>query len=265
MAFPSVTYSITNGTPNDGSQVAQNFSDCINAMKDGTKDFSISALTVGAIFTLSSTISSALTPTTNTFYDIGSATKGWSSLYLGGSSTFTIKLAAPVLAASYTLTLPSAVPTQTFPLYMTSTGALQVQSSKGQQLSSSSGNYTLTSTSETDVTNLSVSITTTGRPVMMMLIPDGSFTGDSYIGASNGAGIAGTYYGLFYFERDGSNIALVDFGGTIPASALVRCPPSALAYMDTPAAGTYTYKVAVKGTTGTTVYVQYCKLLVYEL
>ena len=47
MANPSVTYTFTNGTTADGSQVSQNFADLIAGMTDGTKSFSIDALTVG--------------------------------------------------------------------------------------------------------------------------------------------------------------------------------------------------------------------------
>ena len=45
MASPSVTYSFTNGTSADATQVNQNFTDIINAMTDGSKTFSIDALT----------------------------------------------------------------------------------------------------------------------------------------------------------------------------------------------------------------------------
>ena len=43
---------------------------------------------------------------------------------------------------------------------------------KGVQISSSSSTFSTTSLSPTDVTNLSVTITTTGRPVLLMLQPD---------------------------------------------------------------------------------------------
>lgn len=46
MTSPSVTYAFNNGDTSDASQVNQNFTDIINAMTDGTKSFSIDALTV---------------------------------------------------------------------------------------------------------------------------------------------------------------------------------------------------------------------------
>lgn len=45
MASPAVTYSFSNSTVADATQVNQNFTDIINGITDGTKDLSISALT----------------------------------------------------------------------------------------------------------------------------------------------------------------------------------------------------------------------------
>lgn len=52
MAGPSVTYTFTNGTTADGSQVSQNFTDIINGLTDGTKDLNINALTAAGTATL---------------------------------------------------------------------------------------------------------------------------------------------------------------------------------------------------------------------
>lgn len=61
MANPSVTYTFTNSTTADGTQVSQNFTDLINAMTDGTKSFSIDALTVAgaALFNGATTLGNA--------------------------------------------------------------------------------------------------------------------------------------------------------------------------------------------------------------
>ena len=45
MANVSVSYTFSNSTTADATQVNQNFTDIINGTSDGTKDFSISALT----------------------------------------------------------------------------------------------------------------------------------------------------------------------------------------------------------------------------
>ncbi|CAK0739699.1 hypothetical protein CCP2SC5_1020027 [Azospirillaceae bacterium] len=45
MAYPSVTYTFSNSTTADASQVNQNYADIINGLSDGTKDLSVSAIT----------------------------------------------------------------------------------------------------------------------------------------------------------------------------------------------------------------------------
>lgn len=127
MASPSVTYSFSNSTIADATQVNQNFSDIINGITDGTKDLSISALTtagasnLGAAVTLgaSSTndliinaaIAQSIAIKTNTTYDLGAATKGMGKIYLGGASTKTVALSGGTISgSSYTFTFPVAVP-----------------------------------------------------------------------------------------------------------------------------------------------------------
>ncbi len=56
MAAPSYTYSITNGTTADASQVQQNFTDILNGCTDGTKDLSINALTCAGTATLNGNV-----------------------------------------------------------------------------------------------------------------------------------------------------------------------------------------------------------------
>tara|TARA_R110000868_G_scaffold62962_3_gene189957 strand:- start:10856 stop:12025 length:1170 start_codon:yes stop_codon:yes gene_type:complete len=127
MANVSVTNTFTNATTADASQVNQNFTDIINGTSDGTKDFSISALTVagtltangnvnlgnssGDDLTVTASLASSLPIKTTASYDIGSATLGLRALYLG-LSTFTTKLATAA-TSTYTFTLPVAVPANT--------------------------------------------------------------------------------------------------------------------------------------------------------
>jgi hypothetical protein len=61
------------------------------------------------------------------------------------------------------------------------------RASLGQQVSSSSGTFTGTSGSYADVTNLSVTFTSTGRPVLLMLQPDnnGSLYSNVHAGSGN--------------------------------------------------------------------------------
>lgn len=126
MPGPSVTYTFANSTVADATQVNTNFTDIINGVTDGTKDLSISALTCAGNATLNGNLTvgnaSADTLTVNaslassipvgtTFsYDIGSATIGMRSIYFGdaASNARTVRLIAPNIASSYTLTLPNA-------------------------------------------------------------------------------------------------------------------------------------------------------------
>lgn len=144
----------------------------------------------------------------------------------------------------------------------------------GLQTSASSGTYSTTSTTEADITNLSVTITTTGRPVFIGLIHDGT-TNISQLGvnydavALQTAGSAGftvkfyrgsTELVRLYKSADvGLSTTTVDYVGSY-------APPSAYWTIDSPSAGTYTYKAAGKlETTNSTFFAQRIKLIAYEL
>src|SRR5687768_4250313 len=102
MPAPSVTYTLTNGTTADASQVMQNFNDLINGVSDGTKDLSVNALTLaGALtanghatlgnasaddLTVNASLASHLPIKTTNSYDIGSSTIGLRALYFGANS-----------------------------------------------------------------------------------------------------------------------------------------------------------------------------------
>jgi len=125
MAAPSLTYTLTNGTTADASQVMQNFNDIINGISDGTKDLSINALTLAGALTANgnatlgnasgddvtingSLASSIAVKTTNT-YGIGGATTGLTGIYFGTGSTQTARVvAASSFASSRTYTMPDA-------------------------------------------------------------------------------------------------------------------------------------------------------------
>lgn len=125
MANISVTNTFSNSTTADATQVNQNFSDIINGTSDGTKDFSISALTVGGTLTangnvnignassddltVTASLASSLAIKTTFSYDIGSATLGLRYAFFGSndSAAKSVKVAAGVVGTSYTLTLPT--------------------------------------------------------------------------------------------------------------------------------------------------------------
>lgn len=125
MAAPSVTYTFSNSTTADATQVNQNFTDIINGLSDGTKDLTINAITCAGAATLNGnvtlgngspddiTISGSLASTiaikTTFSYDLGSSTIGWKSFYLGSndSAARTVRLIAGAVGSSYTFTLPT--------------------------------------------------------------------------------------------------------------------------------------------------------------
>lgn len=128
MPAPSVTYTFANSTTADATQVNQNFTDMINSLSDGTKDLSIGALTCagaatlnGAVtlgngsvddITVTGSLASSIPIKTTYSYDIGAATLGLRKLYLGASDSAarSIAIGAGAVSASYTMTLPTAVP-----------------------------------------------------------------------------------------------------------------------------------------------------------
>ena len=121
MASPSVTYSFTNGTAADATQVNTNFTDIINGVSDGTKDLSVFAITAASTATFNGNVNLGNSSTddvvftgslesdipigNNNSYNIGSGTLGLASIYLGAAGGFTTRLKSAA-TSSHTLTLP---------------------------------------------------------------------------------------------------------------------------------------------------------------
>lgn len=126
MAFPSVTYTFTNSTTADATQVNQNFTDMINGLSDGTKNLNMSAATFastltanGAVIlgasssnnlTINASLNSSILLTTNVAFDIGGTSFGLRALYFGNGSTNTLKILSGTLTGSWTWTLPVSAP-----------------------------------------------------------------------------------------------------------------------------------------------------------
>ncbi len=125
----------------------------------------------------------------------------------------------------------------------------------GVAISPSSGLYTNTTTTYANVTNLSVIITTSGRPVVITCTGHSGST-ISYVAVST-TGTATTASALPYqadirIIRDsvvemyqGSLGHLAD-KSTTAAQPVMFIPPSSIFYIDTPVAGTYTYEVQTR-------------------
>ncbi len=134
----------------------------------------------------------------------------------------------------------------------------------GQQVSASCGAYTSTSSSFVSITNLTVTITTTGRPVHLMLIP-GETTTTSGINASSSS--TGTCTAHFQFVRDATVVSLMSMGDvkTNATNSFTYIPCSSLSHIDTPSAGTYVYILQGKILTGSSFECLRAKLVAYEL
>lgn len=126
----------------------------------------------------------------------------------------------------------------------------------GQQISSSCGDTSASSTSYTDISNLSVTITTTGRPVYLGLIGETGTLLTSNISITSGSGVIS-------FIRDATRISEQIIIGTSGVTAAY--PPSAISHIDVPSAGTYTYKLQGKRTDAPSVGFKYMKLIAFEL
>ena len=124
-------------------------------------------------------------------------------------------------------------------------------SSQNFQQSASCGSFSSTSSSFVDVTNLSVSITTTGRRVCIHIVPDGGTTTRGMIGAAGQAFIQAL--------RDSTVVGVS--GSTVSYSV----PSSSFVFYDSPAAVNYTYKIQGKTLSGDLWSVTNNVVVVYEM
>lgn len=209
------------------------------------------------------------------------------------ASALGITLQSPVgIAGAYSITLPSALPAAAGFLQMSTAGVLSVGpnvsagittshladggvtraklAAVGQQVSSSSGSFAGSATSFTNITNLAVTITTTGRPVVLQCVADdgGGVLPAGFVLTSTGA-VNGAYFQL-RLNVTGSattTIGWVQAGGDFAsASGQLSFAPSVLSHFYVPAAGTYTFQVQylVDGA-GRSLNAKVMKLIAYEL
>jgi hypothetical protein len=127
----------------------------------------------------------------------------------------------------------------------------------GQQFGTNSNTSNYSGASFQDVTGFQVTLTTSGRPVMLMLV-----------GQPN-VGIAGQHVLInlasavvnIQFVRGSTVVSTMSAGGF---NANAQIPPAAFTFLDTPSAGTYTYKVQVACTSGQMSFVD-VNFVAYEL
>lgn len=130
--------------------------------------------------------------------------------------------------------------------------------------SSSSSSFSGSSGSPADITNMTVTITTTGRPVQVCLQSDGSNNSARiYVTASND-NIAAD----LYLVRDSSTtIAIPRLAvGFSPSSTSTTVEALAFyCYIDTPSAASHTYKWQYGISNSSTINVQNMKTIAFEL
>lgn len=132
----------------------------------------------------------------------------------------------------------------------------------GQQISST---ITFSSTSNVlaDVTNATVTITTTGRPVFI------GFTGEfsAQVTSFNVTASASLITGDFAILRGSTTImqTRIAISATGATSVINTWGPGAVSHFDTPAAGTHTYKLQTRTDAGGTVTIGSMRMFAYEL
>lgn len=167
------------------------------------------------------------------------------------------------LAADYSLTLLPALPLSTSYLIVDPTGNITATKPfikptgstvgvGGFAISGSSGNNSINSATPTDVTNASITITTQGNPVKLMIQPDG--TGSTSEWGTNGSGTL-----QIFWVR---GVTTLNNSVAVTSSTDVQIYPD-FSFIDTPAAGTYTYKVQTSSTVLS--FMRFTVLTAYEL
>lgn len=141
-------------------------------------------------------------------------------------------------------------------------------SSLNQQISSSSGAFSTSSATFTAVTNLSVTITSYGRPIFIGLISDGSTNVASVSGSTNS--ISDNIYGIsLRFLRGTTDIADLQASAVLTTATTnnqIFVPVTSFSHIDPIVAGTYTYTVKITTVDGTGLSrVSWAKLIAYEM
>lgn len=134
-------------------------------------------------------------------------------------------------------------------------------------LSTSCGAFSGASASAADITNLTLTLVTTGRPVHLSLVHDGS-TGAGeygYLGVRDSSNA--TLSAFVILKRDSTEIARHEMHYEDGATAvkLLTIPLSSISHIDAVAGGSYTYKVQYLLSSGDQFECNRAKLVAYEL
>jgi hypothetical protein len=182
---------------------------------------------------------------------------GASTAPIWSTTTYPATNAANTLLYASSANTMAALATANNSVLTTNSSGVPQLKAAGLQVSASCGNFSTTSTSLVNVTNLTVTITTLGRPVRIWLQDDGTANSSYFAvsGVNNSMTIA-LFRGVTQLT---STLAIVS------TANLLSAPLSSFSYIETPAAGTYTYKIQASGTAGATTYFQFGVLCAMEM
>lgn len=135
-------------------------------------------------------------------------------------------------------------------------------SAGGIAVSTSSGSFSTTSASYVNVTNLSVTLVTTGRPIWVGLVSDNVSSGAELVVFLN----TGNAIGIFQFLRGATVVGVQNVQVSGTGSVVSAVPSGSLYCLDIVSAGTYTYTLqALSAITGANVSVRNSLLVAYEI
>jgi hypothetical protein len=131
----------------------------------------------------------------------------------------------------------------------------------GWVYSSSCGAFSTTSLTYVAVTNLEVTLTTTGRPIIIEL---NAMSPNSALAVGGAVG-AGAIL-LLSLYRNGSPVAETVVQSPLNSVNTLQIPPGAVRLFDGSGAGTYTFKLYAKvNNASATGYIVNCQMIAYEL
>ncbi len=143
----------------------------------------------------------------------------------------------------------------------------------GQQVSSSSFAFSTLSNAMVDITNLTVTLTTSGRPVMVMAVPDNLATEPvNFSARMTTTGGTADCAVVIQIVRTGTSSAVTPIatlalttGLAVAGSTSITWPVSALTHFVALAAGAYTFRAQMKCTAGHDANANNMRLVAWEL
>lgn len=233
MANIAHNFTAVNGEANNASDVKSAFDSVVNGLTDGTKDISVANVTVA------------------TDVNVG-----------GGVTVVDLDVTGIVSMVVTTACISSGLISAT---HLATGSVTQAKlSTANYNISNSSGTYAAAGTGAyAAVSGLSATITSTGRPIWVVLQPDGT-SDNAYLGAVNAA----SHYATAYFSvyRSTTLVGAYAINATQNDNVMQSyVPPGCLSILDAVTAGTYTYLVKTNSPDANNfARVYYCKLVARE-